>query len=31
VRVATPRLKYGENRDARVDGEVVIVAEKEPF
>ena len=28
VRVATPRLKYGENRDARVDGEVVIVALK---
>lgn len=31
VRVETPRLKYGANRDARVDGEVVIVAEKEPF
>ena len=31
VRVDTPRLRHGANRDARVDGEVVIVCEKSPF
>jgi len=31
VHVDTPRLRHGANRDARVDGEVVIVAEKSPF
>lgn len=29
--VETPRLRHGANRDARVDGEAVIVCEKEPF
>ena len=31
VRVDTPRLRHGANRDARVDGEVVIVCGKDPF
>ena len=31
VKVDTPRLRHGANRDARVDGEAVIVCEKEPF
>ena len=29
--VETPRLRHGANRDARVDGEAVIVSLKEPF
>jgi len=29
--VETPRLRHGANRDARVDGEAVIVCLKEPF
>jgi len=31
VHVDTPRLRHGANRDARVDGEAVIVSLKEPF
>ncbi len=31
VRVDTPRHRHGANRDARVDGEAVIVSLKEPF
>lgn len=29
ITVPTPRMRYGENHEARVDGEVVIVAHKE--
>ena len=31
VRVETARMRYGQNHEARVDGEMVLVCEKEPF